>query len=75
MLGPTKPGGARTCPHCGQKFAIAADKKLALVVAVGTAALGFFLLRPIPYVGPILWGLVPVTLTYISAARLQKIEP
>lgn len=73
-MGPTKPGGARLCPHCGEKFALTADKKLAAAAAIGLALAGFFLLRPIPYVGAGLWGVATVMAVFFVAARLKKFD-
>jgi hypothetical protein len=73
-MGPTKPGGARLCPHCGQSFAITADKKLAVMTAIGVAVVGFFLLRPIPYVGGGLWGASAIAAAFVVAARLKKFD-
>ena len=72
VMGPTKPGGARLCPHCGEKFAITADPKMAAIAAVGGAVVGFFLLRPIPTVGYALWGISAVVAIFVFAARLKK---
>jgi hypothetical protein len=74
IMGPTKPGGARICPHCGEKFAITANAKTAVLAAVGAAVVGFFVLRPIPYVGVGLWGMGAVAAIFIFAARLKKAE-
>jgi hypothetical protein len=74
IMGSTKPGGARLCPHCGEKFAITADPKMAVLAAVGAAVIGFFVLRPIPYVGIGLWGAGAVAAIFIFAARLKKFE-
>jgi hypothetical protein len=72
IMGPSKPGAGRTCPHCGEKFAITADPKMAVLAAVGAAVIGFFVLRPIPYVGIGLWGAGAVAAVFIFAARLKK---
>lgn len=74
IMGPTKPGGARMCPHCGEKFAITADPKMASLVAVGAAVIGFFVLRPIPYVGLPLWGVGAMIAIFMFAARLKKAD-
>jgi hypothetical protein len=65
-------GQTRRCPHCGEKFAITADPKMAALAAVGAAVFGFFVLRPIPYVGIELWGAGAVAAVFIFAARLKK---
>ena len=74
IFGPTKPGGARLCPHCEGKFAITGDPKIAVVVAIGVAVVGFFVLRPIPVVGGPLWGFVTVFATFVAAARLKMAD-
>ncbi|GLU40007.1 hypothetical protein [Pseudomonas sp. NBRC 100443] len=72
IMGPSKPGGARECKQCNNKFSITADKKVAVIAAVATAAVGFFVLRPVPTVGPALWGFATVLVTFLAAARLKK---
>lgn len=72
IMGPTKPGGARECKACNNKFTITADKKIAVIAAVATAIIGFFVLRPIPTAGPALWGVTVAAVTFIAAARLKK---
>ncbi len=72
IMGPTKPGGARLCPHCGERFAITADPKKAVLAAVGVGVIGFFLLRPIPTVGAALWGMGVVIAVFVLAAKLKK---
>jgi len=76
IMGPPKPGGARECKQCNNKFSITADKtadkKVAVIAAVATAAVGFFVLRPVPTVGPALWGFATVLVTFLAAARLKK---
>lgn len=74
IFGPTKPGGVRLCPHCEGKFSITADVKIAAVVAIGVAVVGFFVLRPIPVVGAPLWGFATVFATFAFAARLKKAD-
>jgi uncharacterized paraquat-inducible protein A len=74
IMGPTKPGGARLCPHCGEKFAITTDPKMAALAAVGAAVIGFFVMRPIPYIGIGLWGAGAVAAIFTFAARLKKFE-
>lgn len=75
LMGPSKPGGARECKGCGKFFSITADKKLAVIVAIAAATVGFLVLRPIPTVGPALWGGVTMLVTFLVAARLVKHEP
>lgn len=72
VFGPAKPGGVRRCPHCSGQFAITADKKQAVMVALLASVLGFFLLRPIPMVGSALWGVGVVAAVFVVAARLKK---
>ncbi|WP_275629643.1 hypothetical protein [Pseudomonas sp. 273] len=43
-----------------------------MIAAVATAVVGFFVLRPIPTVGPALWGFTTVLVTFLAAARLKK---
>lgn len=74
IMGPTKPGGARKCKQCNNMFSITSDKKIAIIVAVTTAVIGFFVLRPIPTFGPALWGVVTALATFLAAARLKKVE-
>lgn len=74
LMGPSKPGGSRKCPHCGGLFSITADKKLAVLVAATAAVISFLVLRPIPYVGPALCGAATVTAVFVIAARLKKFE-
>jgi len=68
IMGPSKPGGARECKQCNNKFSVTADKK----VAVAKAVIGFFVLRPVSTVGPALWGFATVLVTFLAAARLKK---
>ena len=72
LMAPTKPGGSRPCPHCQQPFAITADPMKALLVVLVATVLGFFLLRPIPYVGSALWGAAVVFAAFLLAAKLKK---
>jgi uncharacterized paraquat-inducible protein A len=73
IMGASKLGATRACPHCGKKIAITADPKMAAIAAIGAAVVGFFVLRPIPYVGMALWGVGAVAAIFIFAARLKKV--
>lgn len=71
VFGPAK-DGVRLCPHCGEKFAMTIDKKVALIVGVIVSMVGFFVLRPIPGIGAPLWGGVTVCAALIAGVRLVK---
>ncbi|WP_407362478.1 hypothetical protein HKW97_17895 [Pseudomonas luteola] len=72
IRGPAKPGGARYCKSCRNAFKITRGFGPGLLIALAVAVAGFFLLRPIPTIGPVLWGVVTTAAVFIAIARLEK---
>ncbi len=74
ILGVGRLDAKKLCPHCAGPFSITGNLALALAVGVITLIAGFFLIRPIPWVGAALWGFTSVALPFMVAARLKKFE-
>lgn len=73
-MGPTKPGGARLCTHCGDKFKIVRDMSLRgflILAAISIPSMLLFTLSP-RLLGTMLFSMIVFITVFMTMMKLDK---